>query len=130
MKDHQLRELINDLTAVAQAYGRTQQLREQISHLVVPVFNQAKAQVKNAEKQRIELEKELAITQAAANNSSVENIVLKKRLFQAQCGHQNGPDFADGHDCEGFIGGCKRMGCPGGTECTELPANKSANSGT
>jgi hypothetical protein len=34
------------------------------------------------------LREELAATQDAANNSSVENIVLKKRLFQAEGGHQ------------------------------------------
>lgn len=28
-----------------------------------------------------------------------------------------GPDFEDGHDCEGFSGGCKRMGCLGGDNC-------------
>lgn len=38
MKDHELRELINDVTAVAQIYAHTQQLREQISHLITPVF--------------------------------------------------------------------------------------------
>jgi hypothetical protein len=29
-----------------------------------------------------------------------------------------GPDYSDGHDCEGFTGGCDRMGCPGGDSCT------------
>lgn len=38
MKDHELRELINDVTAVAKIYAHTQQLREQIGHLVTPVF--------------------------------------------------------------------------------------------
>jgi hypothetical protein len=184
MKDHELRELINDVTAVAQIYAHTQQLREQIAHLIAPVFKKLKEdqrrlkipagmtdeligaaekysnqynnddrqdvftdvlnafyhgaefsatfrekEVENLNrqldfeaKQRTELRKELAAAQAAANNSSVENIVLKKRLFQAE--GRNGPDFTDGHDCEGFAGGCERMGCPGGSECTELPANK------
>ena len=38
MKDHELRELINDVTAVAKIYAHTQQLREQISHLIVPAI--------------------------------------------------------------------------------------------
>jgi hypothetical protein len=38
MKDHELRELINDVTAVAKIYAHTQQLREQISQLITPVF--------------------------------------------------------------------------------------------
>jgi len=36
MKDHELRELVNKLTDVARKYPQTQQLREQISHLIVP----------------------------------------------------------------------------------------------
>lgn len=32
----------------------------------------------------------------------------------------DGPDVEDGHDCEGFPGGCERFGCPGGDECTAL----------
>ncbi len=40
MKDHELRELINDVTAVARIYAHTQQLREQIGHLIVPVFSE------------------------------------------------------------------------------------------
>lgn len=35
--------------------------------------------------------------------------------------NMGGPEFSDGHDCEGFIGGCERFGCPGGANCTELP---------
>ena len=30
----------------------------------------------------------------------------------------NGPDHPDGHDSDGFVGGCERMGCPGGDDCT------------
>lgn len=37
--------------------------------------------------------------------------------------HDDGPDFFDGHDCEGFPGGCKRMGCAGGENCSENSAN-------
>ena len=36
----------------------------------------------------------------------------------------NGPEFSDGHDCEGFAGGCARFGCPGAVSqhlCTALP---------
>lgn len=29
----------------------------------------------------------------------------------------DGPEVEDGHDCEGFPGGCERHGCPGGKEC-------------
>jgi hypothetical protein len=32
MKDHELAELTNELTSIAQLYGRTQQLRERISY--------------------------------------------------------------------------------------------------
>ena len=28
------------------------------------------------------------------------------------------PEGEDGHDCEGFVGGCERFGCPGGENCT------------
>ncbi|OZA27568.1 MAG: hypothetical protein B7X93_08825 [Hydrogenophilales bacterium 17-61-9] len=35
----------------------------------------------------------------------------------------DGPDFFDGHDREGFPGGCKRMGCAGGENCSENSAN-------
>jgi hypothetical protein len=29
----------------------------------------------------------------------------------------DGPEFSDGHDHEGFAGGCARFGCPGGDNC-------------
>ncbi len=57
MKDHELRELINAVTVAASTYSGTQQLREQISHLIVPIFKKT----------------------------------------------TDGPDFFDGHDCEGFV---------------------------
>lgn len=51
-----------------------------------------------------------------------------------QCGATNnqivepefddGPEFGDGHDCEGFVGGCERFGCEWGDACTELAKNK------
>ena len=34
------------------------------------------------------------------------------------------PEFSDGHDCEGFPGGCARFCCPGAVSqhlCTALP---------
>ena len=34
-----------------------------------------------------------------------------------------GPDFEDGHDCQGFVGGCERMGCEGDTPCLVCNAN-------
>ena len=34
LKDHELRDLINDLTHVARKYANTQQLREQLAHAV------------------------------------------------------------------------------------------------
>lgn len=34
MKDHEIRELVSELTEVAQQYGQTQQLREQIRGVV------------------------------------------------------------------------------------------------
>lgn len=39
-------------------------------------------------------------------------------------GVNDGPEFSDGHDCEGFPGGCARFGCPGAVSqhlCTALP---------
>jgi hypothetical protein len=33
----------------------------------------------------------------------------------------DGPEAPDGHDCEGFKGGCERMGCPGGEDCEAAP---------
>src|SRR5574342_719638 len=44
MKDHELRELINDVTAVARNYAHTQQLRQQTSQLIVPVFEKLKCE--------------------------------------------------------------------------------------
>lgn len=95
MKDDKLRELINDVTAVARIYAHTQQLREQISQLIAPAINKLNSENAylrdfklGAEERSKQLEKELAAAQAAANNSSVENIVLKKRLFQAEGGHK------------------------------------------
>ena len=38
MKDHEIRELINTLTADAKAYGETQQLRQRISEVVSPAI--------------------------------------------------------------------------------------------
>ena len=38
MKDHEKRELINAITAVAVKYAGAQQLREQIAHLVIPAL--------------------------------------------------------------------------------------------
>ena len=95
MKDHELRELINAVTEAARTYAGTQQLRERISHLIVPAIR-----------------KEFQY----GRNSIILNQIPPEYL--------NGPDFTDGHDCEGFMGGCERMGCPGGSECTELPVNK------
>ena len=34
MKDHEIREFVNELTVVAKKYGQTQQLREQILAVV------------------------------------------------------------------------------------------------
>ena len=36
MKDHEIRELINTLTAIAKAHGETQQLRQRIHEVIVP----------------------------------------------------------------------------------------------
>jgi hypothetical protein len=35
--------------------------------------------------------------------------------------YADGPEYSDGHDCEGFPGGCARFGCPGGDQCFILP---------
>lgn len=45
---------------------------------------------------------------------------LAERELDEDCPGPSGPDYFDGHDHDGFIGGCARMGCPGGKECTEL----------
>lgn len=44
MKDHELRELVNAVTKVARTYAGTQQLREQISHLIVPAIEKLKCE--------------------------------------------------------------------------------------
>lgn len=44
MKDHELRELINDVTAVAQIYAHTQQLREQVAQLITPAIAAMRAE--------------------------------------------------------------------------------------
>lgn len=54
MKDHELRELINDVTAVAKIYAHTQQLREQVSHLIVPVFTKAQTEIKEIEDRQLQ----------------------------------------------------------------------------
>ena len=41
MKAHQLRELVNQLTAIAEEHGQTAQLREQIAHALVPAIRAA-----------------------------------------------------------------------------------------
>ena len=143
MKDHELRELINAVTAAARIYAGTQQLRERIAHLIKPAFRKLQcesefrqgmvegkdviiemreAQITELQRENAEyipvinmlilcgeepcrttesypdklralidayitIKRQLAAAQAAANNSSVENIVLKKRLFQAKGGH-------------------------------------------
>lgn len=38
LKDHQLRELVNDITKVARCYGNSQQLRERICGVVLSVL--------------------------------------------------------------------------------------------
>lgn len=108
MKDHELRELINDVTAVAKIYAKTQQLRQQVSQLITPAINGLNSE--NAYLRGFKIGAEERIKRLEAEIGRLENIIQ--------------PDFEDGHDCEGFVGGCKRMGCPGGSECTELPANK------
>lgn len=42
MKDHQIAELVNQLTAIGKAYGQTQQLREHIHALIVPALDAEK----------------------------------------------------------------------------------------
>ena len=38
MKDHEIQQIVNDLKDIAVKYGRTQQLRERIASLIVPVL--------------------------------------------------------------------------------------------
>jgi len=54
MKDHELRELVNAVTVAARTYGHTQQLRDHISHLIVPLFAKAKAEMEEAEAECLE----------------------------------------------------------------------------
>lgn len=42
MKDHEIAALVNTLTDIAQRYGQMQQLRERISHEVVPAIRKAR----------------------------------------------------------------------------------------
>lgn len=46
MKDHQKRELINAVTETACTYAGTQQLRERIAYILLPVLNGCKAPIK------------------------------------------------------------------------------------
>lgn len=39
MKEHIQRELVNELTKIAQQYGKTQQLRDRISHTISDYLN-------------------------------------------------------------------------------------------
>lgn len=80
MKDHELRELINSLTAVAVKYHDTQQLREQIAHLVVPAFSADKAIV-TAWEQFVSLQ---TGDVKALCNVGVENERLKLELSKFQ----------------------------------------------
>lgn len=37
---------------------------------------------------------------------------------------EDGPEFSDGHDPQGFPGGCARAGCPGGDQCPEARSHE------
>lgn len=44
----------------------------------------------------------------------------QRDLIRAEVGYdpkEEGKYYSDGHDFEGFRGGCARMGCPGGDNC-------------
>jgi len=43
MKDHEIAALVNELRDVAVTYGQTQQLRERIAHIIVPVLKELSA---------------------------------------------------------------------------------------
>jgi len=157
MKDHELRELINDVTAVAKIYAHTQQLREQISHLITPVFAKMQTEIKAVEDRQLQCasamrgeillhekqvmrQREEMIACLNDKNSLLSDIQAIHKLAELVADYNilsicnkaisnaNGPDFADGHDCEGFIDGCERMGCPGGSGCTELPPTPTPSS--
>lgn len=38
MKEHEIAKIVNDLRDIARMYAHTQQLRDQISHYIVPVL--------------------------------------------------------------------------------------------
>jgi len=155
MKDHELRELINDITTVAKIYAHTQQLREQISHLIVPAIKVLQERcetsdlilahgdkVIESQRKQVMRQREEMIACLKDKNSLLADIQAIHKLAELVTDYNilsicnkaisnaNGPDFEDGHDCEGFIGGCERMGCPGGSECTELPPTPIPSSGS
>jgi hypothetical protein len=81
MKDHELRELINDVTAVARIYAHTQQLREQIAHLITPVFAKMQAEIKAVEDRQLQcataMRRELAALQ--------KDVEVAKGQYQGAC---------------------------------------------
>lgn len=42
MKDHEIRELVNELTKIAKEYGNTQQLRQQILGVVLNALKEVR----------------------------------------------------------------------------------------
>lgn len=42
MKDHEIAQVINDITHVARVYGQTQQIRERIREVLFPVLDSGK----------------------------------------------------------------------------------------
>jgi hypothetical protein len=38
LKDHQIAQTVNALTAIARDYGQTQQLRDRIANIIVPIL--------------------------------------------------------------------------------------------
>jgi|JI9StandDraft_1071089.scaffolds.fasta_scaffold71856_3 hypothetical protein len=41
MKPHEIRELVNELTAIAQKYGKMQQIRDRIAHCLLDALEKA-----------------------------------------------------------------------------------------
>jgi len=78
MKDHELRELINDATAVAKIYAHTQQLREQISHLITPVFAKAQAEIKAVE------DRQLQCATAMRREREAQDVMHEKQVMRQQ----------------------------------------------
>ncbi len=54
-----------------------------------------------------------------SNHKACDSCGLCKTCGDCICGHE----LEDGHSCDGFPGGCERMGCHGGESCMSKGPN-------